>query len=249
MKHPEFRLPFATSRNRRAFLKDAAAFGAFVLVGGCSGTAMEENDLASGIAAPPVPDGVEPRYALMYAAVETEPFPVPAVDLTKIDPAFLRREVAYPTPEPPGTIVVDPAAHYLYHVGPDGMATRYGVGVGREGFGWSGDAYIKFKREWPDWYPVQEMLERQPEIKDMLVPLQSGMGIPGGPRNPIGARGLYLWQGNVDTLYRIHGTTEPHTIGRSVSSGCIRMINQDVMHLYERVEVDSPVKVLSQQVV
>jgi lipoprotein-anchoring transpeptidase ErfK/SrfK len=231
-------------RTRRAFLKDAGTVGAFLFVGGCTGTLGDDGSLASGALEPaPLPES-EAAYALMYGAVETEPFPVAAIDLTKVDPAYLRREVAYPTPEPPGTIVVDPVAHYLYHVQPEGMATRYGVGVGREGFGWTGDAYIKFKREWPDWYPVEEMLERQPEIRDMLVPLQSGMGLPGGPRNPIGARGLYLWQDNVDTLYRIHGTTEPHTIGQSVSSGCIRMINQDVMHLYERVEVGSPVKVL-----
>ena len=115
----------------------------------------------------------------------------------------------------------------------------------KEGFGWSGDATIKFKREWPDWYPPAEMIERRPDIESQLSDLQSGRGVAGGPRNPIGARGLYLWQGNVDTLYRIHGTIEPNTIGTSVSSGCIRMINQDVMHLYAQVEVGTLVKVLA----
>jgi lipoprotein-anchoring transpeptidase ErfK/SrfK len=232
-------------RSRRDFLEGAGALGALLALGACTATPQGGGVLEASLTAPtPVPAGADPNYGRMYAAVEGEPFPVPAVDLTKVDTAFLRREVAYPTPEPPGTIVVDPNAHYLYLVADGGLATRYGVGVGREGFGWSGDAVIKFKREWPDWYPVPEMLERQPEIKDILVPLQSGMGFPGGPRNPIGARGLYLWQGNVDTLYRIHGTTEPHTIGHSVSSGCIRMINQDVMDLYQQVEVGTQVKVL-----
>jgi lipoprotein-anchoring transpeptidase ErfK/SrfK len=232
--------------SRRAFLSAGSGLAVSLALGACSETSGSGRGLDLSAAKAPGPEipAADPAFALIYAAVDGEPFPVPAVDLAKIDPAFLRREVAYATPEPPGTVVIDPNAHYLYLVADNGMATRYGVGVGREGFGWSGDAVIKFKREWPDWYPVPEMLERQPEIKDILVPLQSGMGLPGGPRNPIGARGLYLWQGNVDTLYRIHGTTEPHTIGHSVSSGCIRMINQDVMHLYEQVEVGTQVKVL-----
>ena len=158
---------------------------------------------------------------------------------------MLRREVAYAGPEKPGTIVVDPAGALPLLLLPEGRAVRYGVGVGKAGFEWSGSATVNSKQEWPDWYPVAEMLERRPEIVPMLVPLQSGMGVPGGPRNPIGARGLYLWQGNVDTLYRIHGTTEPYTIGQSVSSGCIRMINQDVIDLYDRVAVGTEVMVLA----
>jgi lipoprotein-anchoring transpeptidase ErfK/SrfK len=180
---------------------------------------------------------------MIYGSVEGERFPVPAIDLTKIDPAFLRTEVAYASSEAPGTIVVDPAAHYLYFIEPGGKATRYGVGVGKQGFEWSGDATIKYKQEWPDWYPPPEMIARRPDIEAQLVDLQSGKGVPGGPRNPIGARGLYLWQGNVDTLFRIHGTIEPETIGKSVSSGCIRMINQDAIHLYDRVPVGTTVKV------
>jgi lipoprotein-anchoring transpeptidase ErfK/SrfK len=183
-------------------------------------------------------------YAGLYADVGGEPFPVPAVDLSRIGPQFLRRTVAYPTSEPPGTIVIDPASHFLYLVQDGGQAIRYGVGVGREGFGWSGIANVREKREWPDWYPPKEMIARQPELRRQLAELQSGIGLPGGQRNPLGARALYLWQGNKDTLYRIHGTVEPWTIGSSVSSGCIRMINQDVIDLYQRAPVNAKVVVL-----
>jgi lipoprotein-anchoring transpeptidase ErfK/SrfK len=184
----------------------------------------------------------------MYGPVPGEKFPVAAVDLSKINPAFLRAEVDYASNEAPGTIVVDPAAHYLYYIEPGGRATRYGVGVGKQGFSWSGVATINSKQEWPDWYPPAEMIERRPDLKPQLEQLQSGMGVPGGLRNPVGARGLYLWQNGKDTLYRIHGTIEPHTIGQSVSSGCIRMINQDVIHLYDRVPVGTEVKVLPARV-
>jgi lipoprotein-anchoring transpeptidase ErfK/SrfK len=184
------------------------------------------------------------EYAGMYAEVLGEPFPIPAVDLAQIDPAFLRQEVDYFSVEPAGTIIVDPYARYLYHLQPGGRATRYGVGVGRQGFGWSGVASINSKQEWPDWYPPLEMVERQPEIAVQLVDLRSGRGVAGGVTNPLGSRALYLWQDNKDTLYRIHGTFEPWTIGTNVSSGCIRMINQDVIHLYQRTPVGTNVVVL-----
>jgi len=231
-----------TETNRRAFLRDAAASVAVLALVGCTST--PEGVPAGPTALLPTPVGIDPNYALMYAAIPGERFPVPAIDLTTVNPAFLRREVAFPTPEKPGTIVVDPAGHYLYYVLPGGRAVRYGVGVGKEGFEWSGVATVNSKQEWPDWYPPAEMIERRPDIKEQLVELQSGQGVPGGPRNPIGARGLYLWQNGKDTLYRIHGTIEPHTIGQSVSSGCIRMINQDVIDLYGRVPVGTEVKVL-----
>jgi lipoprotein-anchoring transpeptidase ErfK/SrfK len=124
----------------------------------------------------------------------------------------------------------------------DGRAIRYGVGVGRTGFEWSGVATVHDKQEWPDWYPPKEMIERQPEIRRMMSELQSGVGMHGGPRNPLGACALYL--GNKDTLYRIHGTVEPWTIGKNVSSGCIRMINQDVIDLYQRTPIGARVQVL-----
>jgi lipoprotein-anchoring transpeptidase ErfK/SrfK len=192
----------------------------------------------------PVDPAVFGRYASLYANLGGEPFPVPAVDLSQIDPQFLRRTVSYPTGEPPGTIVIDPQNHFLYLVQGDGQAIRYGVGVGRQGFGWSGIANIRERREWPDWYPPKEMVARQPELRRQLSELQSGIGMAGGPRNPLGSRALYLWQGNKDTLFRIHGTVEPWTIGSSVSSGCIRMINQDVIDLYQRTPIGAKVVVL-----
>ncbi len=181
----------------------------------------------------------------IYGTVEGEPFPVRAVNLSRINDRFLRSVVEVDSTVPPGTIVIDPEEHYLYLVDADGKtAMRYGVGVGRQGFAWSGDARIQAKREWPDWYPPKEMFARQPEIMHSMSQLQSGLGMAGGPGNPLGARAMYLYQGNKDTLYRIHGTIEPWTIGTSVSSGCIRMINQDVIDLYGRVPVGTNVVVM-----
>lgn len=161
------------------------------------------------------------------------------------DPAFARKVVTYPSPEPPGTLIVDPGSHYLYLVQQDGQAIRYGVGVGGEGFGWSGMATVHTKQEWPDWYPPAEMLARKPELREHMVQLQSGIGMPGGPDNPIGARALYLWQGNKDTLYRIHGTNDPTTIGHNVSAGCIRLTNDDIVDLYNLTPVGTKVIVLA----
>jgi lipoprotein-anchoring transpeptidase ErfK/SrfK len=197
-----------------------------------------------GVQARPADPAALSRYAGLYGGISGEPFPIPAVDLSQIDSQFLRRTVSYPTSEPPGTVVIDPANHFLYLVQDGGQAIRYGVGVGREGFGWSGIANVREKREWPDWYPPKEMIQRQPELRRHLSELQSGVGMSGGPRNPLGARALYLWQGNKDTLFRIHGTVEPWTIGSSVSSGCIRMINQDVIDLYQRAPINAKVVVL-----
>ncbi len=184
------------------------------------------------------------RQMAMYAAVSGERFAIAAVQLSDIDPIYLRRAVPYPSNEPPGTIVIDPQNHFLYSVQEGGRAMRYGIGVGRQGFGWSGVANIRNKQEWPDWYPPKEMIQRQPELARQLSQLQSGLGVAGGPRNPLGARAMYLWQGDKDTLYRIHGTIEPWTIGRSVSSGCIRMLNQDVIDLYQRTPIGTKVVVL-----
>lgn len=195
----------------------------------------------------PSPDVGSEDYARIYAAVDDQRFPVPAIRLSDINPVYLRRSVYYPTDEAPGTIVIDPQHHFLYFIEGGGRAIRYGVGVGRTGFGWSGIATVHDKQEWPDWYPPKEMIARQPELKRVVTKLRSGLGMPGGPRNPLGARALYLWQGNKDTLYRIHGTVEPWTIGHNASSGCIRMINQDVMDLYQRAPVGAKVVVLSRR--
>ena len=208
------------------------------------GTPVPEMD-RQGEPARPFSGGPDRLYATIYAQNSSEPFPVPAFRLSDVDPVYLRKSIYYPTAEPPGTIVIDPQRHFLYLVEGGGRATRYGIGVGRSGFEWSGSATVHNKQEWPDWYPPKEMIERQPEIRRMMSELQSGLGMHGGPRNPLGARALYLWQGNKDTLYRIHGTVEPWTIGKNVSSGCIRMINQDVMDLYERTPVGARVLVMS----
>ena len=172
------------------------------------------------------------------------PFSILGQRSTEVDPQYMRRVVSYPSNETPGTIIVDPQNHFLYSIEGSGRAVRYGIGVGRQGFTWSGVATVHNKQEWPDWYPPREMIERKPELKSQISTLQSGLGVRGGPDNPLGARALYLWQGNRDTLYRIHGTNEPDTIGRSVSSGCIRMLNQDVIDLYARTPVGAKVVVL-----
>ncbi len=209
---------------------------------------------AAAIPASPPPSGAEPpamagdvapKYSAIYAEMKDGEFTVPAVKLAQIDPAFLRKSVAYATKEAPGVIVIDPANHFLYHVEEGGRATRYGVGVGREGFVWAGEATIKSKQEWPDWYPPKEMIERRPDLKKVMVELQSGVGMHGGPANPLGARAMYLWQGDHDTLFRIHGTNEPWTVGQSQSSGCIRMINQDAIDLYQKTLVGARVVVLA----
>jgi lipoprotein-anchoring transpeptidase ErfK/SrfK len=184
-------------------------------------------------------------YARLYADAGNEPYPLPDFRLSDVDPVYLRRSVDFQTDEVPGTIIIDPRRHFLYFIEGGGHAIRYGVGVGRSGFGWSGVATVHNKQAWPNWYPPREMMERQPEIWAKMSQLQSGVGMPGGPGNPLGARALYLWHGNKDTLYRIHGTVEPWTIGRNVSSGCIRMVNQDVIDLFERAPVGAKVVVLS----
>ena len=164
---------------------------------------------------------------------------------TGLDPAFRRTVVPFQRREQPGTVVVDPQKHYLYLVQNGAQAIRYGVGVGAEGFAWSGVATVHSKQEWPDWYPPKEMLQRKPEIRRAMTELRSGLGMRGGPDNPLGARALYLWQDNKDTLYRIHGTNEPWTIGTNVSSGCIRLTNDDVIDLYDRTALGSKVVVLA----
>lgn len=149
----------------------------------------------------------------------------------RLDPMFVRQVVAYATDQRPGTIIVDTGHKFLYLVLGDSQALRYGIGTARTGFEWSGVHRITAKREWPDWTPPPEMLARQPGIPTHMA---------GGLDNPLGARALYI--GN--TLYRIHGTNEPWTIGRDVSSGCIRMTNQDVIDLYGRVKIGASVIVL-----
>jgi lipoprotein-anchoring transpeptidase ErfK/SrfK len=178
-----------------------------------------------------------PRRAPAPAAAAPQLARAPAVAAPAarmVDPAFLPALVDYPTKEKPGTIVIEARRHYLYLVLEGGQAQRYGVGVGREGFGWSGTVKIGRKAEWPTWTPPAAMRKRQPYLP---------VSMSGGPDNPLGARALYLYDGGRDTLFRIHGSNEPWTIGHNVSSGCIRMRNEDVTALYAQVGIGTRVVV------
>jgi lipoprotein-anchoring transpeptidase ErfK/SrfK len=151
-----------------------------------------------------------------------------ADDSVELDPEFRKTAVLYRTNEPPGTIIVSTAERHLYLIQGNGRALRYGIGVGREGFQWQGLVTITQKKEWPDWTPPPEMIARQPYLPRFMA---------GGPGNPLGARAMYLGT----TVYRIHGTNRPDTIGTAVSSGCFRLVNSDVADLYERVPVGTKV--------
>lgn len=171
-------------------------------------------------------------------AASSEKYPISQSDILKVPAKFRRKRVSFDDLYAPGTIVVDTKRKYLFFVEGDGTALRYGIGVGRQGFSWAGSAVIKRKAKWPTWTPPAAMVARDP------FAAKWANGMPGGPGNPLGARALYLYQGDVDTLYRIHGTIVPSSIGKAVSSGCIRMINADVADLYERVSPGARVVVL-----
>ena len=155
----------------------------------------------------------------------------------EMSPHLRRQIVSYPTREAPGTIIVDTPNTYLYYVLGNNRAMRYGIGVGRDGFRWSGRAVVGRKAAWPTWTPTAQMMQRQPETREFAG------GMPGGPTNPLGARALYIYQGGRDTLYRLHGTTENWSIGKAVSSGCVRLLNHDVIDLYRRCPVGTPIEV------
>ena len=215
---------------RRAFLVSSCG----AVVAGCSNT-ISRSPFVRGS------DGVSASFSSMYAGLPNEQFPIPAVSRTALKPKFRRKRVRYVTKEKPGTVIVDTGKFYLYHVEDGGRAMRYGVGLGRAGFEWSGRARIAWKRKWPTWTPPREMIQRQPELEKWSA--KNG-GMPPGLLNPLGSRALYIFEGNVDTLYRIHGTPEVHTIGKAVSSGCVRMVNQDVIDLYNRVRSGSEIVVV-----
>ena len=187
---------------------------------------------------------LDPSYRGIYGPILNEPYPVAAVDLRRVDPRYLRRVVAYDTMEPPGTIVVDATQRYAYFVLPDGEAIRYGVGVGRQEVQmFEGVAKIGRKATWPRWIPTKDMIARDPEKYE-----QYAGGMDGGPMNPLGPRALYLYANGEDTLFRLHGTVEPWSIGKMVSSGCIRFLNQDIIDLYDRASVGTKVVVLPNNV-
>lgn len=178
------------------------------------------------------------KYQEMYSALPGEQFPIPAVDLNLIDSAYLRRFGDYQTSERPGTVIVDTGQRVLFLVLPDNKAIRYGVGIGRAGFAWSGRAIINHKRAWPTWTPPSEMIVRQPELEEWRY------GMPPSLENPLGARALYIYQDGRDTLYRLHGTSDAQTIGHAVSSGCVRLLHHDVIDLYNRVPSHTPITVI-----
>lgn len=170
-----------------------------------------------------------------------EPITVPAVKHGYLNDLNRRQQVAYNGTEAPNTIVVDPYARVLYHVLGNGQAMRFGIAVGRAGKGFSGTATIRRKAAWPSWTPTANMVRTEPELYYNVR-----NGLPGGLTNPLGARALYLYQGNRDTMYRIHGTLDPSSIGKATSAGCIRLFNQDIMDLFDELPTGSVVKVRSQ---
>jgi lipoprotein-anchoring transpeptidase ErfK/SrfK len=178
-----------------------------------------------------------------YGPVEDHGYPLPAIPINKVNERFHRQIVDYTTAEKPGTIIVNTPNRFLYFVLPGRKAVRYGIGVGKAGFAWEGRAYVAWKQEWPTWHPPKEMAERKPDVAQYV---EKGMGP--GLRNPLGARAMYLFNDEgKDTLFRIHGSPEWSSIGTAASSGCIRMINQDIIDLYARVRPGRNTRVIVQQ--
>jgi len=190
--------------------------------------------LAAGLqSASPQPISLfAPKKEMM---IDDQPGHIAPVGETEVDPIYRRQPVFYRTSEPPGTIVIDTQSRFLYLIQGNQRAMRYGIGVGREGFQWSGLVKITRKAEWPDWTPPEEMIARQPYLPRWMA---------GGPGNPLGARAMYLGA----TVYRIHGTNQPQTIGSAVSSGCFRLVNDAVVDLYDRVPVGTKVIIRHQPV-
>lgn len=219
--------------SRRALLAGLASLGALTLAG-CSTTGSRPTLSAAEPVRPVIPADI----LAMYAARPDEDYLVPAADITHLDPRFWRQEVDNTTGQPEGQVVVDTANFFLYFTLPNGRAMRYGVGLGRAGFEWSGKGHIAYKRKWPTWTPPAEMIARQPELEIYR------RGQPPGLLNALGARALYIHQGNRDTLYRLHGTMDVASIGKAVSSGCVRLLFQDVIDLHDRVPNGAPIVVL-----
>ena len=178
-----------------------------------------------------------------YGPVEDNGYSLPGIPINKVNTKFHRQIVDYATKEKPGTIIVNTPNRFLYYVLPGGKAVRYGIGVGKSGFAWQGEAYIAWKQEWPTWHPPKEMADRKPEVARYV---KDGMGP--GLKNPLGARAMYLFnEKGQDTLFRLHGTPEWASIGTAASSGCIRLMNQDIIDLYKRVRPGTSARVVVQQ--
>jgi lipoprotein-anchoring transpeptidase ErfK/SrfK len=209
---------------------------ATIVLSACGGAPVEDTSGGSGVRPAVVPPEVVARYQMVVDG----DIVIPAVSPGYLTLQNPRTEVYYTGPDAPGTIVVDPYARVLYYIMEGGRAMRYGIAVGREGYGFSGNATVGRKAEWPSWTPTKNMIRREPDIYGPV----SG-GLPGGIENPLGARALYLYRGGRDTFYRIHGTNNTSTIGRATSAGCIRLFNQDILDLYQRADRGSYVHVRS----
>ena len=237
--------------SRRSFIGMAATVGAATALTACTSVprirrpsfaarpaaapAAEPVSTQSSVSSLAQPGSIQPNY---FQPISSEPFTIPPVPQGVVPQQFWRQLVPNTTGAPAGTIVVDPTARYLYLNRSATESIRYGIGVGRAGFGWSGQAIVGLKRAWPNWTPPEEMIAREPELARYSA--ENGGQAP-GLTNPLGARALYLFQNGVDTLYRIHGNPEAASIGRAVSSGCIRMLNHDIIDIYERVPTGTPV--------
>ena len=175
-----------------------------------------------------------------YGSVTDAGYTLPGIPVERVKPQFRRQIVSYDSNERPGTIIVNTRERHLYYILPSGKAVRYGIGVGKQGFAWAGEAYVAWKQEWPTWHPPKEMAQRRPEIARYV---EAGMGP--GLSNPLGARAMYLFnEDGKDTLFRLHGTPEWASIGTAASSGCIRLMNQDIIDLYKRVRPGRSSKVI-----
>jgi lipoprotein-anchoring transpeptidase ErfK/SrfK len=208
---------------------------ALLLSAGLAACAPDPKLIEAGLAQAPAPKLIEG----VYGAQKDGAFNVAAVPVDKVPVPFQRQSVYYPSPEAEGTVIIDPGQKHLYLITGRNQALRYGISVGREGFQWAGTAVISSRQSWPTWTPPPEMIERKPEL------IKWEKGQPGGPDNPLGARALYLTTNGVDYGYRIHGTPEWYSIGKNASSGCFRMINQDVIDLFTRVKDGAKVVVLN----
>ncbi|MFN3722373.1 MAG: L,D-transpeptidase [Paracoccaceae bacterium] len=207
-------------------------------LGACVPTTTPTGDAASAVAQPLVAPASVPQEGV-YLATSDNGIAIPAIDPAKVPAQFQRQVVDFPSTEAPGTVIINPASKHLYFITGDNKAIRYGIAVGAAGFQWSGQAKVTNRRQWPTWTPPKEMIERKPELSKWEK------GQPGGPTNPLGSRALYLTTNGVDYGYRIHGTPDWWSIGKNASSGCIRMINQDVIDLYNRVPEGAKVIVLT----
>lgn len=223
--------PKTIQLSRRAFMIGSLA--ATTAIAACSTTSNDVRQTAAPNVEPfPPSTTFDPELEARYAAFEDGGHSVPAIPYQKMDESYYRQRVTDPTGEKAGTVVVDTPNRFLYLVEDGGTAMRYGIGIGREGFAWQGEGTIHWRQHWPRWKPPSEMIARQPELERYSV---ANGGMDPGVMNPLGARALYIFQDRQDTLYRLHGSPEWESIGKSVSSGCVRLVNHDIIDLYERV--------------